>query len=44
MSTIGVCLKIKNKRNHSFIIKDYGTLEIHLNYANIFLLLTLSTS
>ena len=36
-STIGVCLKIKNKGNDSFIIKDYSTPDVHLSYAVVFI-------
>ena len=36
-STIGDCLRIKNKHNHSLIIKDYGTAEVHFNYAGVFI-------
>ena len=29
--------KNKNKRNHSLVIKDYGTPEAHLNYTSVFI-------
>ena len=44
--SVGKCLfkvndrslfKNKNKRNHSLLIKDYGTPEVHLNYASVFI-------